>query len=222
MFLRNRAQFRVLAIVVVAMVAVSVTAATSGRDNTLADAYTSATAATDVVINEVYYQGGPGEDWIEFKNTGAAPVDISTWWTCVFPAYALVGSATILDGDDFVLNPGEILTVQAWINFSTASELALYTNSNFGSAASIVDYIQWNSTTGFRQSVAVAAGMWTNGDNVNLAGAGESVAYAGLNSGGGLLTLSSDFFNGSPTRGVDNNPVPVVETSWGKIKSTFQ
>ena len=36
-------------------------------------------ADTDVQINEFDSNGGFPDDWVELKNTGAAPVDISNW-----------------------------------------------------------------------------------------------------------------------------------------------
>jgi len=35
-----------------------------------------------VAINEVYYKGGIGQDWVEIVNTGSDIIDISDWWLC--------------------------------------------------------------------------------------------------------------------------------------------
>lgn len=167
-------------------------------------------ANTDIVINEVYYLGNSAaEDWIELKNVGTDTIDISNWWFCVRPSYVRLGDLT---SDDLNLEPGEIITFQDWINLNnSASELALYSSNDFNNADAIVDFVQWGAATisPSRASFAVTKGIWTETapgqyDFVPTAGPGQSMAYDGSNSGGELLTLSSDFSNGTPTQGAEN------------------
>ena len=67
-----------------------------------------------VVINEVSYTGAGADDWIEIKNLGPGTADVSNYWFCARFSYARVGLVVLLDGTDFVLDPGEIVTVRAW------------------------------------------------------------------------------------------------------------
>jgi hypothetical protein len=174
---------------------------------------------TDIVINEVYYVvGDAGEppDWIELKNTGSDTIDVSRWWLCSRFSYEQLSELTLLDGDDLILEPGEIVTVQAWTDLDdVAADLGLYTINEFANPDAMVDFVQWGTAEDVgRSDVAVAALMWTEVvsgeyDFVPSASIGdrESTAYQGTNSGGGLLTLSNDFTNGPTSRGVENPPV---------------
>lgn len=172
-------------------------------------------ADTDIVINEVYYLGNSAtEDWIELKNVGSETIDVSSWFFCARFSYSFqtLANLTLLDGSDLILGPGEIITLQAWTNLdNTASDLGLYiSDSSFADPNNMVDFVQWGTADDVgRSDVAAAKGIWTETatdqyDFVATAGAGQSLAYGGSNGGGGLLTLSSDFSNGTPTRGAEN------------------
>jgi hypothetical protein len=190
-------------------------------------------ADEDIVINEVFYLGATAaEDWIELKNTGTTTIDVSSWLFCARFSYNFgrMSALTLLDGDDLVMAPGEIITLQSWTNLNnTSSDLGLYTTTLFTSTDAMIDFVQWGTSADVgRTDVAFGKGIWTRVslgvfDFVATAGAGESVAYNGTNSGGGLLTLSSDFTNGPPTRGQENGaPSPVEEATWGRVKSAFE
>jgi len=169
-------------------------------------------ANEDIAINEVYYRGvNSTDDWIELRNTGSQAIDVSNWWFCAQFLYAQVGTLTIVNGDDFQLVPGEILAVRPWTDLDdNASDLALYTDANFPNAGSLVDFVQWGSGGAIgRAKEAVARGVWRERapgvyDFVPRAGDGQSLAWLGINSGGGLLTHSTDWQNGAPTQGQDN------------------
>ena len=180
---------------------------------------------TDIVINEVYYLGDSTQDWVELKNTGSDTIDISAWLFCAQFNYSFqtLAGLTLLDGDDLILGPGEIVTLRAWTDLNnTSSDLGLYTSTSFTSPGAMVDYVQWGTpiNTG-RANVAAAKGIWQETspgqyDFAPTAGPGESLAFGGTNSGPGLLTLSSDLANGAPTQGQENMQVLVADLAVSK------
>jgi hypothetical protein len=189
-------------------------------------------AATDVVINEVFYLGASNADeWIELKNTGTDSIDVGGWFFCARFDYQALANLTILHGDDFNLGPGEIVALQsdARLSLDSVSDLGLYSTSLFADPNNMVDFVQWGTDSipgGGRSSVARDKGIWTETspdhyDFVPQAAAGESAAFDGTNGGGGLLTLGSDFANGTPTPGTEN-PTAVEPTSWGRVKSLYK
>ena len=177
-------------------------------------------ANEDIAINEVYYRGvSSADDWIELRNTGTQTIDVSNWWFCARFDYERVGLLQRIVGDDYSLVPGEILVVRPWTDLDdNASDLTLYTDANFSNPAGLVDFVQWGSGGSIgRVSVAVSKGVWrelASGvyDFVPKAGNGQSVAWRGINSGGGLLTHSTDFQNGAPTQGQNNEIPPLTST----------
>ncbi|MBX3049980.1 MAG: lamin tail domain-containing protein [Caldilineaceae bacterium] len=169
-------------------------------------------ANEDIVINEVHYRGvGSADDWIEIRNTGSQTIDVGNWWFCARFDYGQVGLLPIINGDDYILTPGEILVVRPWTDLDdNASDLGLYIDSNFFSATSMVDFVQWGSGAAIgRGSVAVAKGIWRElspgqYDFVPRSADGQTLAWRGINSGSGLLTHSTDWQNGAPSQGQDN------------------
>ena len=122
----------------------------------------------------------------------------------------------LLSGADYVLGPGEILAVKAHANLdNNSSDLGLYTTNDFANAQAMVDFVQWGTGQDVgRADVAEAKGIWRQlspgqYDFVATASAGQSTAWLGTNSGGGLLTFSSDWTNQASTQGSDNASVPV-------------
>jgi len=167
---------------------------------------------TDVAINEVYYKGGSAdEDWVEIINTGDDEIDIGEWWLCARFQYGQINTLTLVSGSDYILGPGEILVVKAHTDLDeNGSDLGLYTSSDFANQAAMVDFVQWGTGQDVgRSDVAEAKGVWRQlspgqYDFVAVAGSGQSMAWLGTNSGGGLLTFSEDWTNQAPTQGVAN------------------
>jgi hypothetical protein len=152
---------------------------------TLVAAFFTCTASLHAaaIISEIDLLGNK----VELVNDGAVNVDLNGYFLCNrftgSPFYqALITSMIDLpnstDGD-LVLGPGHIMTLQLTASFITdaTGEFGLYRNgSNFGSSANIVDYVGWGAD-GVRDSVAAAAGIWTNGTFVNVSGltTGQSI-----------------------------------------------
>lgn len=156
-----------------------------------------------VVINEVEYLN---DDIIELYNNGNQTVDLSNYWMCLGPgSYFRIGDAamtTILEGN-VNLAPGEFLlispaTLEAPDN---SGGLGLYiNNSGFANPDLIRDFVQWGAAGNARESVAVAAGIWTTGDFIPTVNPGSSIAYDGNGDS------SSDWYEDTtPTLGSGNN-----------------
>lgn len=132
-------------------------------------------ASAQVVINEIDI----ANKQVEIKNIGSNSLDLSTYQLCKFPLYASLSSLT---SESVNLGAGEFLTLDiTWTLLESGGELALYASGSFSSTTAIVDFVQWgaNQANG-RQSVAVGAGIWTNGEFVSGVNAGESIEYDGI------------------------------------------
>jgi hypothetical protein len=128
-----------------------------------------------IVINEIN-----DNDEVEITNTGDENLDISGFWLCDFPTYTQIGNLDIVCGDDFVLEPGEFITVNAGFDISSDDgEMGIYTTNSFGSSAAIIDYVEWGSSGHTRSAIAVAAGIWTTGDFVAAFSSDNSLEYDG-------------------------------------------
>ena len=174
-------------------------------------------AQADIIINEVYYGGdgvgGVEGDWVEFKNIGDAPDTISSWFLCAVFNYGLIGTMTILSGDDYMLEPGEILVVEADLGIGSSrlsdgvSDLGLYSSGSFGTASAMDDFLQYGaSSTHGRQTVARDAGLWREleegvYDFTSPAAANESTQYCG---NGARTSRSDEFVNAVPSPGMEN------------------
>lgn len=160
----------------------------------------------DVVINEVYYQGDAKSDWIELRNSGSQPIDISEWFLCARFDYAALADMEILQGD-LKLDPGEIVVLRSWTDLQNESDLALYiTDSDYTDPENMADFVQWGTPDGVgRASVAVKKGIWAERstevyDFVATSSSDESLALGGSGSGAD----SSSFTNSKPTQGLAN------------------
>lgn len=170
-------------------------------------------ANTDIAITEVFYRGGTGEDWVEIVNLGNETINISNWWLCSQFNYGQMSTMTLLKGDDFVMLPGEVIVVRAWRDLhDIIADLGLYSTNSFSTPSAMVDYVQWGSDANpGRANVAVSKGIWREPmpgvyDFVPTAAVDQSAQWNGINSGGGLLTFSSDWTNAAPTQGIFEKP----------------
>ena len=126
----------------------------------------SSESGSPLVIASVDFEAG----LILFRNDGDDDYDLTGHWICNRPTYSEL--------------PGEVLAPGTTIEIATAAiglkadsgEIALYTSSDFGSADGILRYVQWGTDSHGRTAVAVAGGVWQDGDFVdNQGGTIESV-----------------------------------------------
>ncbi|MEM7107802.1 MAG: hypothetical protein AAF519_06225 [Bacteroidota bacterium] len=129
------------------------------------------TGSANVRITSV----NPGADAITLRNFGDASTDISAYQFCARKNYAALGNLT---SGDLNLDPDEEVTITFTID-DNSSDLGLYiTGGAFADPASMLDFMQYGDNLGDdgRVNVAVAKGIWSDGDFVNGVG---PYSYAG-------------------------------------------
>jgi hypothetical protein len=112
---------------------------------------------------------------VVITNTGTGTGELAGHWLCQRPSYFQIPDVALdpgeqvaiaLDGAGFEPPPGAMI-VDAVATVGTidpaSGELGLYSSSQFDDATDIVSYVEWGSTGHGRSSVAVAAGIWTQG-----------------------------------------------------------
>jgi hypothetical protein len=160
-----------------------------------------------IIINEIF----PLTESVELKNTGNMSVDVSTMILCNFPDYSGLDELTIESGS-LLLGPGELLVVSGHPFDTADGELGLYVDNNFGSAASIRDYMEYGTSGHARASVAMAAGIWTMGDFVPYPNFEGSIQYNGSGNS------SASWFVAASTLGAEN--VDIVDVCEGGTVAT--
>ena len=140
-------------------------ATTAAPATTVAAATTTSEAvgggsSTPLVIAAVDFETGV----ILIRNEGDEDYDLTGHWICNRPTYSELPSET--------LAPGGIIEIDtAVIGLSADSgEIALYTSSDFASADDIRRYVQWGTESHGRTAIAVAGGVWQDGDFVDNQG----------------------------------------------------
>ncbi len=180
-------------------------------------ASTSVEAGVDpqnIAINEVYYLGNNGEDWVELINRGNDAVDITGWRWCARFQYPTIAVSDILGGTgngDLLIEPGEIIALSIDTDLNdTSSDLGLYTQSPFNLAINMVDFVQWGTDVDVgRSDVARDKNIWLElqkdvYDFEPVATNDETLTWCGTESGGGFLTTSMDTGNAAATQGSAN------------------
>lgn len=152
---------------------------TTAGVTTTAATTTTATGAAVFVITQVAF-GDRG--YVAISNVGSADGVLSEVWLCQRPAYyeipeISVGSGQtvwVATGDGGDLNPPpEVVQVfgaeGGFGSFNAASgEIGLYTSTSFGDPNAILSYVEWGSSDHGRSSVAVEAGIWGEGEFVEV------------------------------------------------------
>ena len=180
----------------------------TSQDPTPGEANPGATAVP-VRINELAYGGADFESaakWVELFNAGDADVDVSSLWLCNFPAYEQIANVTVLSGNTTIPAGGYL--VVAWDGIGVDDgEMGLYSSNDFGSADSMVDYMQYGSAGHQREGVAVTAGVWDAGGFVPAVTSGMTLSYFE-----GENTHVTSWGDGMPSAGLvntDNAATPV-------------
>ena len=132
------------------------------------------TSTAQVVISEIFPNGT-----FELKNNGNSTTDLSSYWICTFPSYTQLSNLGLECGS-LNLASGETVVLSGFNNYNTDdSELGLYNTNSFSSADAIVSYVDWGAADNQRASVAVSAGIWTQGEGAPSFNATSSLVYDG-------------------------------------------
>ncbi len=154
------------------------------------------TGQASVVLNEVAYLNGS----VEIFNNGDVNVDLSDYFLCLGPGtYRRIGDLELQGNVD--LAPDEYLVINYNMP-SAAGGLGLYiNNTDFTSASTIADFVQWGDAGSARENVAAAAGIWTTGDFIPVVGSADnSIAYDGTGNAASDWTETT-----TPTLGSENS-----------------
>ncbi len=116
--------------------------------------------------------------WVELYNAGDSAVDVSDLWLCNFPDYHRISTLTVLEGA-LMIPAGDYLVVAFDSLGDGDGEVGLYTSNQFASAAAMAGYMQYGSAGHMRESVAVAAGVWTAGAFAAAPATGMTLAFTG-------------------------------------------
>lgn len=124
----------------------------------------NATAEAGVVINEFNVLG----DLIELANLSDEPVNVSNYILCLGPGtYRSIQSLRIISGD-LNIPAGGFLVLEYDLT-ELSGGLGLYeNNSDFTDPDTLLDFVQYGAAGSVRESVAVAAGIWTLNDFILL------------------------------------------------------
>lgn len=130
------------------------------------------------IINEVAFNGPT--NLIEIKNVGGSPIDVSNYWLCLGSGTYRKLSALNLNSGNLTIPAGGFAVVEYGMA-RTAGGLGLYkNNSGFANSANLASFVQWGAGGSQRESVAVAANLWTAGQFVAVSNSTTStIAYDG-------------------------------------------
>ncbi|MFK7807844.1 MAG: T9SS type A sorting domain-containing protein [Saprospiraceae bacterium] len=142
-----------------------------------------------VVLNEVAFGGFLG-DFVELKNLGPVPVDVSGYYLyseapAGTPASVQLTELNLICGS-LIMEPGDIIAFDDISDFVSwqpdLGDLALFsTNADFNSADFILDYVAWGTAPAMTFTVIAAdmAGEWNVGNFVDGNWNGLSLEYTG-------------------------------------------
>jgi len=161
-------------------------------------------------------QVDPTTNVVTIHNYGGTTVDISSYWFCQFPSYVKVSLMAAPITGSTMLTSGADVTITSSVNFGVANgEFGLYnniiTNADFGNASKILDYLEWGTSGHTRESVAIAAGIWTIGTTIT---ASAPYQYTGDGSQNGVgfwsTVLGIEDFKNKVTFKISPNPTESI------------
>jgi len=177
---------------------------------------------SDIRITEISESG----QWFELKNTASGSVDISAAELCANFDYEEAQNLTVeayddTGNEDLTLAAGEYIALQ-WDEIDPDNgDFGLYeagtSGGGFGNADNIIDYVRWgpDESEADRQNVAVDAGIWTDGDFVEAAQEGGTIAFLGDDAAAN--DDPADWDEGNPTPAAGNVILPVELTSFEAV-----
>jgi len=116
---------------------------------------------------------------IEIGNLGPDSGDLTGYWLAIDPFYLELPSTVLAPGTALIVSldpeadPTVVFPAAGLLPpmKSGSGEIGLYRNGDFRNPDSIVDYVQWGAAEHVRTGVAVAAGLWPEGETIDTGGA---------------------------------------------------
>lgn len=156
------------------IVSVTTTTVTTTTTSRTTPAGPARFALTEVIFGE--------SGFIEITNLGDGPGELTGHWLCRFPAYFPIPDLELGAGESVWVAIGDGEGLEGPIGPATVvpargalgtlrpqdGEVGLYRSRSFGDPEAIVSYLEWGSTPHGRTGVAVQAGIWTEGDFVEV------------------------------------------------------
>ncbi len=163
---------------------VSTTSSLAPGDETTVTEPTSTTIVTGnarFIIGSIVF-GDQGT--IEVGNLGPDAGDLSGVWIAIDPYYLELPSTVLAPGTALIVSVAEdadptlVLPAAGLLPTLTGAsgEIGLYRSGIFGSPDAMLDYVQWGTTEHVRTSVAVAAGLWPEGETIPTDGSATGLA----------------------------------------------
>ena len=117
----------------------------------------------------------PTTERVKIKNFGSTTEDISAYRLCARFSYNALSNMTVVNGSLTSLAPNA--DVEVTVVFSNnnvlqdaSSDLAIYLpTGGFGTAANMIDFVQWGAGGIGRESLANTNGLWTSGTFIDVA-----------------------------------------------------
>jgi plastocyanin len=196
---------------------------------------------SDFRISEVRWTTAHDHDFIEIANLGDATGNLGLYRLSVSGKSPLTvgvqtGQTTLRD---ILVPSGSRVTVYLnttgtntattiyWpgVALDPAGSAALYcpttvtTDTTLTSTTLMVDYVQWGAGGYRNEGAAGTAGLWSTGNVVAAVADGHSIEFCGTRADRG-----PSFWQGSPTPtpGSVNCVTPVINSSWGRIKTLYR
>jgi plastocyanin len=195
----------------------------------------SGIAVADFRITEVLYNAPTGTHLIEIANKGTGPGDLGVYRLSVQAGVALTVPLTSV-----IVAPGGTVTVHVHASgTSNATDLFLPTMPDLASPGAaalyvpntkvtsladtkqIIDFVEWGASGGPNEATAQSAALWGGSEFVPDVAAGHSIEYCDIP----LRRGASHWFdNPAPNFGgaADNCLVPVLPTTWGRLKTLYR
>lgn len=170
----------------------------------------------NIVISEV---SPAGKKYVELFNAGSASTDVSSYWLCLGPGqYFRVGDLEATLGTASIAS-GNFLVVRVPNLSDESGGVGLYTNNeDFSSSDNIMSFVQYGAAGSARESVAVAAEIWSANEFVPTPIVGNSIEFDGQG------TSASNWHQAYPSFGIENriqalkSTIAITEVDYANLK----
>lgn len=152
-------------------------------NNTVQTTQTTINETPNIAITELFL--GSDDPRLAITNLEDSTVQLNGWFLCNRPGYFQLPNITLSPGQRVVVHLGTSGTDTDTDIYSggrlskpstSADEMAMYSNGQFGNVNSIVDYVQWGRAgqSPSREGLAIRANLWNQNAFVDISGLSDS------------------------------------------------